>query len=214
MPGALAVLGAAALLTGCTSSSGGATTSTTPGSSTGTAPQSSAPTSAPTASAPSPPTTSTATATSSATPKCASADLSGTVDATKGSGAAGSIYYPVDLTNVSGGTCFLRGNPGVSFVTGPSGTQLGRSARWTTSPPPTTVTLQPGQTGHATLQVAEASNYDASQCKPATAHYLRIYPPNDTGSLVVPFTARACSARLPAALGSQLSVSVVQPGGG
>jgi hypothetical protein len=75
-----------------------------------------------------------------------------------------------------------------------------------------TVTLAPGQVAHATLQVAQAGNYDPAQCKPVTAHWLRIFPPDQTAPLYVSFTTKACSARLPHSVGSQLAVSVFQPG--
>jgi hypothetical protein len=131
---------------------------------------------------------------------------------TKGSAAAGSVYYPLDLTNISGSTCTVFGYPGVSFVSGPSGSILGRAAHRNPVTAATTVTLAPGQTAHATLQVAEAGNYDPSQCQPVTAHWLRIYPPNQTVPLYAQFTTQACSARLPEGIGSQLSITVFQPG--
>ena len=78
--------------------------------------------------------------------------------------------------------------------------------------PAATVTLAPGAVAHATLQVAEAGNYDATQCKPVTAHWLKIFPPDQTGAAYAPFTTQACSAQLPNNIGSQLSISVIQPG--
>jgi hypothetical protein len=134
------------------------------------------------------------------------------VNTSKPGAAAGSVYYPLELTNTSGSTCTLFGYPGVSFVTGPSGTQLGQAASRNPVAAATTVTLAPGQVAHATLQVVQAANYDPAQCSPVTAHWLRVYPPNQFGSLYVQFTATACSGRLPHGVGNQLSVSVMQPG--
>jgi Domain of unknown function (DUF4232) len=145
---------------------------------------------------------------------CASSDLKAVVDIAQSSGAAGSVYYPIDFTNSSSGQCSLYGYPGVSFVTGNRGTQLGRAASRDTAAGPTAVTLAPGQTAHATLRVAEAGNFDASQCQPVTAHWLKVYPPNQFTPLYVPFTTQACSARLPSDVGSQLSVFVVASGPG
>ena len=51
-------------------------------------------------------------------------------------------------------------------------------------------TLSPGQTVHAELQVADAQNYPAAGCGLVTAHWLKIYPPNQTAPLYVSFTAR------------------------
>lgn len=136
----------------------------------------------------------------------------GEVKISASGGAAGSIYYPLDLTNTSDTTCTLFGYPGVSFVTGPDGTQLGAAANRDPVTAATTVTLGPGQVAHAFLQVAEAGNYDQAQCQPVATHYLRIYPPDQTIALVVPFTTQVCSAALPAGIGSQLGITVMQPG--
>jgi Domain of unknown function (DUF4232) len=145
---------------------------------------------------------------------CATSALKVTVNIAKSNGAAGSIYYPLDFTNASGSTCTLLGYPGVSFVTGNPGTLMGRAATRNPVAPSATVTLTPGQVAHATLQVAEAGNYTPSQCKPVTAHWLRVFPPDQAAALDIPFTTQACSARLPHDVGSQLSVSVIQPGAG
>jgi hypothetical protein len=195
-----ALLSTAALLVACgtaSQSTGGAATASTPtAAATSAAPVSSAP----------------ATISSAAVTMCATSALKAAVNTAKPGAAAGSIYYPLDLTNISGSTCTVFGYPGVSFVTGPSGTLIGRAATRNPVKPATTVTLAPGQVAHATLQVAQAGNYDPAQCKPVTAHWLRIFPPDQTAPLFVSFTTTACSARLPHSVGSQLAVSVFQPG--
>jgi hypothetical protein len=157
-------------------------------------------------------TASPAPAASAGVTSCTTSALKAELDTAKSSGAAGSIYYPLDLTNISGSTCTLLGYPGVSFVTGPSGTLLGRTATRNPVAPAATITLAPGQVAHATLQVAEAGNYNQAQCSPVTAHWLRVFPPDQTAALYLHFTTQACSARLPHGVGSQLSVSVVRPG--
>jgi len=204
-----ALVGAAALLAACTSASqttGGSTPAT----------QSAAAAASTSAAAPTSPAPATSDSSSSdgggAVTMCATSALKGTVNTAAAGAAAGSIYYPLDLTNTSGSTCTVFGYPGVSFVTGPSGTLLGRAASRNPAKPAATVTLVPGQVAHATLQVAQAGNYDPAQCKPVTAHWLRIYPPDQTVPLYVRFKAQACSARLPHSIGSQLSVTVFQPG--
>lgn len=195
-----ALLSTAALLVACDTASqstgGGAAASTPTAAATSAAPVSSAP----------------ATSSSAAVTMCATSALKAAVNTAKPGAAAGSIYYPLDLTNISGSTCTVFGYPGVSFVTGPSGTLIGRAATRNPVKPATTVTLAPGQVAHATLQVAQAGNYDPAQCKPVTAHWLRIFPPDQTAPLFVSFTTTACSARLPHSVGSQLAVSVFQPG--
>ena len=71
------------------------------------------------------------------------------------------------------------------------------------------ITLAPGQTAHAELQVVDAANYPPSSCGLVTAHWLKIYPPNQTAPLYVSFTAQACSK--PKTI---LTVQTVQPGAG
>jgi uncharacterized protein DUF4232 len=192
-----ALLSTAALLAACdtaSQSAGGPAAAGTPtaaATSTSTAPASPAP--------------ATSSSGSAAVTMCATSALKAAVNTAKPGAAAGSIYYPLDLTNVSGSTCTVFGYPGVSFVTGPSGTLIGRAATRNPVKPATTVTLAPGQ-------VAQAGNYDPAQCKPVTAHWLRIFPPDQTAPLYVSFTTKACSARLPHSVGSQLAVSVFQHG--
>ena len=197
-----ALLSTAALLAACDTASQSAGEPAAAGT-----PTAAATSTAPTSAAPA-----TTSSSSAAVTMCATSALKASVNTAKPGAAAGSIYYPLDLTNISGGTCTVFGYPGVSFVTGPSGTLIGRAATRNPVKPATTITLTPGQVAHATLQVAQAGNYDPAQCKPVTAHWLRIFPPDQTAPLYVSFTTKACSARLPHSVGSQLAVSVFQPG--
>ena len=151
---------------------------------------------------------------SPAVPACSPSDLTAAVPSGAGGAAAGSTYYPLNLTNHSGKSCYLYGYPGVSFVTSPSGSQVGAAASRNPAVTPATVVLAPGQTAHVTVQVVNALNYSKSDCKPVTAHWLKIYPPGQYGALYVKFTAMTCSATLPAKLGSPLSVDAVKGGAG
>jgi hypothetical protein len=144
---------------------------------------------------------------------CPSTGLRVRVAVNQAGGAAGSVYYPIDFTNVSGSTCTLFGYPGVSFSTGPGGSQIGRAAGRDPAAPPMTVTLTAGAVAHATVQVAQAGNYSPSQCKPVTAHWLKIYPPNQFKPLFTPFTTQACAGKLPGA-GDQLTIFAMRPGAG
>ncbi|MBO0818890.1 MAG: DUF4232 domain-containing protein [Actinobacteria bacterium] len=179
--------------------------------------------SSPTASQPAPAHTSAAATPSPATSAhasggagCSSSNLTIKVNTSQSGGAAGSVYYPIDFTNTSGSSCTLFGYPGVSFVTGPraSGNQIGRAADRNTSAAAATVTIPPGGDAHAVLQVVDAGNYSPSACRPVTAHWLRVYPPGETVPVYASFTSRACSADLPAKLGSPLSVYPVRGGAG
>jgi hypothetical protein len=145
---------------------------------------------------------------------CASAALTAHVNVTQGGAAAGSTYVPIDFTNTSASACTLDGYPGVSFVRSRTGSQLGKPAARNPAAAATMVTLAPGGVAHATLQVAEAGNYSQSACSPVMAHWLKIFPPNQGTAIYARYEARACSARLPAKLGSQLAVYVVRPGAG
>jgi hypothetical protein len=122
---------------------------------------------------------------------CATSALRATVGS--GSAGAGSSYYPIDLTNTSGASCTLFGYPGVSFVTGIGGSQVGRPAA--RSPGSSTlVTLAAGATAHATLQVVDALNYPASRCTVTKVHWLKIYPPGQFTALYARFSAQTCAA--------------------
>jgi uncharacterized protein DUF4232 len=145
---------------------------------------------------------------------CATSDLSGTVVVGQGGAAAGSTYYPLNLTNNSKSPCSLFGYPGVSFVTGPSGSQIGQPATRNPAVPPATVVLSPGRTAHVTLQVVDALNYSKSACQPVKAHWIKVFPPGQFSALYVKFTALTCSAKLPGNLGSPLTVDAVKSGVG
>jgi hypothetical protein len=126
------------------------------------------------------------------------------------SGTAGSFYYPLQFTNVSGSACTMYGYPGVAFVTGPGGSPIGGAAVRDPAFASELVTLAPGAVAHASLQVAIAANYPANICDPVTAHWLQVYPPNQYSALYVPFTAQTCTGSIPS--GSTLGIYVVRPG--
>ena len=110
---------------------------------------------------------------------------------TRGDAAAGSVYYTLRFTNQSGGACTLTGYPGVSAVD-LRGKRLGSPA--SRSPARArTVTLANNETAGALLQISQAVNFPASGCHPVTAAGLRVYPPNQTGSRLVPIPFNACS---------------------
>ncbi len=125
-------------------------------------------------------------------------------------GAAGSIYYPLEFTSTSASACTMYGYPGVSFVSRPGGRQLGGAATRNPTFPARLVTLAPGATAHASLQVEIAQDYPAATCKPVTAHWLRIYPPGQYVPLYLAFTAQTCTGAVPG--GSTLGIYVVRPG--
>ena len=204
---ALLCTGALAAACGSTSSNNSAGSPASPAASPAAATPSSAPA---TSAAPTP----TAPPSTPSAPACSPADLSAVVNTSPGGAAAGSTYYPLNFTNTSKSSCYLYGYPGVSFVTGPSGSQIGEPASRNPAVAPSTVILPPGGTAHVTIQVVNALNYSKSDCQPVTAHWLKVFPPGQFSALYVKFSALTCSVKLPAKLGSPLSVDVVKGGQG
>jgi Protein of unknown function (DUF4232) len=145
--------------------------------------------------------------------ECPVVDLKVTIGA--GNGAAGSIYYPLDFTNTSNAACTMYGYPGVAFVTKEGGAAagaavLGAPAFRDAALAPTLVTVAPGATAHASLQVQDAQNYPVAICKPVTGRWLQVYPPGSKAAEYVRFTAETCTGKIPS--GSTLGIYVVRPG--
>jgi Protein of unknown function (DUF4232) len=203
---AAAVAFCAVTVAACGSAGSGQTTSSGSGPAASGAPATSSATgtpaqaSSPSASAPTAP---------SAPAACATSGLQVSVPVSKGNAAAGSSYYPIDFANTSGASCTLYGYPGVSFVSGIGGSQIGIPATRNPTTPKQLITLAPSQTAHAELQVVDAENYPPADCGLVTAHWLKIYPPNQTAPLYVSFTAKACTKSK-----TILTVQTVQPGSG
>ena len=83
--------------------------------------------------------------TATAVPACTAGDLGAWVAVTQGNGAAGSVFYPLQFTNLSRHACAMRGFPGVSAIDR-NGHQLGSPAGWSHVIPSRTVVLAPGGT--------------------------------------------------------------------
>ena len=124
-------------------------------------------------------------------------------------GYAGGVYQVIDFTNTSGSTCTLYGYPGVSLVSGPPYMQIGLAAKRSTSTPRTLVTLAPGATANALLQIVDALNYPTASCGPAKATALKIYPPNQTVPVYLPNTSTGCTKPV-----QILYIGAVRPGSG
>lgn len=111
---------------------------------------------------------------------------------TDGNGAAGSVYYSLELTNLSGHSCTLAGYPGVSGVN-ISGSMLGTAAARAATPTPHTITLRNGASATSVLRIVDVGALSSSACRPVTAAGLRVYPPNTSSAKFVPFPFAACS---------------------
>ncbi|MGH2870498.1 MAG: DUF4232 domain-containing protein [Solirubrobacteraceae bacterium] len=130
-------------------------------------------------------------ATSASTPACSAAGLVNWINP-NGNGAAGTIFYQLRFTNLSGHRCTLHGYPGVSGID-LHGHRLGAAARRSTSPVHV-IALNNGATAKAVLGIAESSFFPPATCKPTTAAGLRVFAPNQSASKVVPFPFGVCSA--------------------
>ncbi|MCR6488981.1 DUF4232 domain-containing protein [Amycolatopsis sp. OK19-0408] len=126
----------------------------------------------------------------------------------KGDAAAGSLYRPLLITNKKVEPCTVQGFPGVSYVAGDDGHQVGEAAyRSGTKGDP--VRLKPGQTAAAVIQLVNVHNYPDDICRPTPVRGLRIYLPQETDSNFVPMPGTGCANDdLP---GNQLSVKTVHP---
>jgi Protein of unknown function (DUF4232) len=124
---------------------------------------------------------------------CLTSALRATLGAAEGT--AGSAYQVIVLANISGKTCALYGYPGVSFVTGVGGSQIGKDAARDRTTAPKVVTLAPGQSGSFALRVVDAAALPTASCDPVTAKWLKIFPPENTAALYVGYAARACAGK-------------------
>nr|WP_305788852.1 DUF4232 domain-containing protein [Actinoplanes lichenis] len=124
---------------------------------------------------------------------CTASDLKITDEAAAGGGSAGHHSEYLIFENVTGKACSLEGYPGVSFVTGDSGKQVGKAFARAGGDTPL-IMLTPGDRVHATIQIADPRNVDAGDCKPVEVRGYRIYPPDETAAVFVSKPQTACSA--------------------
>jgi len=137
------------------------------------------------------------------TPRCATSALVVWLDVPPGHDFAGGAGYDLEFTNLSGHACTLRGYPGVSAVR-LSGRRLGSPAGWA-GPAATTVRLASGATATARLQINDPSGYSTRCLVPPpwqqpwrgwtapTAAGLRVYPPDQFASKLIPYPFSACA---------------------
>ncbi|MGA9856968.1 MAG: DUF4232 domain-containing protein [Solirubrobacteraceae bacterium] len=107
-------------------------------------------------------------------------------------GTAGTFFYDLRFTNLSGRSCTLRGYPGVSAVNLRGG-KVGGAATRLSGHPITTVTLAPLATATATVGLVDVGAIGPKACRPVTAAGFRVFPPNQRASRLVPFPFAACS---------------------
>ncbi|WJZ02245.1 hypothetical protein CFREI_04745 [Corynebacterium freiburgense] len=124
-------------------------------------------------------------------PSCSAQQL--TAETSDSEGAAGSMFHTVTFTNTADTECSLIGYPGVSLVDAKDN-QLGAPADRESGDPGTPVTLLPGGQASFTLRIQNALAYDPKTCSATdTATHLKIYPPEEHASILLPFQATTCT---------------------
>lgn len=136
--------------------------------------------------------------------ECKVADL--TLSLAGGDAAAGTTYRQLRFTNSGGRTCTIQGFPGVSYVTGDDGHQVGPAAYRVGTKGPA-ITLRPGQMAYAPLGFVQVRNYDPAVCEPTAVRGLRVYPPHEYDSMYLPAPGTGCAGDPP---GNQLTVRTIQ----
>ncbi|HEY3707807.1 MAG TPA: DUF4232 domain-containing protein [Amycolatopsis sp.] len=195
---------AALLLSAC----GGGTT-TASGTTSSSAPSSSASPAATASSSPSTPDSSAGTGAPAPGPAtdnglCKAGDVS--LSLGQGDAGAGSSYRPLNIKNTSGKPCTIQGFPGVSYVGGDNGQQIGPPA-FRSGEKGAAVKLSPGQSAAADIQFVQVQNFDPAVCKPTPVKGLRVYLPQETASNFIADPGTGCAGgNLP---GNQLSVKTV-----
>jgi hypothetical protein len=195
---------AALLLSAC---GGGTTTASSDTSSS--APSSSASPAATASSSPSTPGSSSATGAPAPDPApdnglCKAGDVA--LSLGQGDAGAGSAYRPLNIKNTSGKPCTIQGFPGVSYVGGDNGQQIGLPA-FRSGEKGAAVKLNPGQSAAADIQFVQVRNFDPAVCKPTPVKGLRVYLPQETASNFLADPGTGCAGgNLP---GNQLSVKTV-----
>ena len=145
-----------------------------------------------------------------AVPACTAEDLGAWVAVSQGNGAAGSLYLPLQFTNLSRHACAMRGFPGVSAVDR-NNHQLGSPASWDHAVSARTVVLARGATAHTILRYGDVAVTTAPGCHPTFGTFeLRIYPPGQRRATYAAFDLQACSHAGPI----YLSVEPIRPGVG
>ena len=119
-----------------------------------------------------------------------------------GNGAAGTILYEIQISNIGHSTCTLHGYPGVSELN-IHGNQVGKPASHSGAKP--LVTVKPGGTAHFVLTYHEAG---AICLHPVHGAVLRVFPPGQFHSQLVELALPQCPGK------SIMSVDAVHPGTG
>ncbi len=118
------------------------------------------------------------------------------------SGAAGTIYQHMILTNTGHRNCHMSGFP-TAFLYGSNGYALGNSAAARVQPAPVDITLAPNESANTVLGYPQAGNFDPGVCSNDKSVSVKIYPPSSTTSLEASVAVAWCPG---------FSESSMQPG--
>ncbi len=121
---------------------------------------------------------------------CAASELS--LGLGREDGSAGSVTIPLVLSNVGARACTLTGFPGVSYVTGRDGTEVGAAAS-RSGDAGAAVVLAPGDRATATVRAVQVLNYPTDDCEPTSVAGLRVYPPNAADALYAARPGTGCA---------------------
>jgi hypothetical protein len=100
----------------------------------------------------------------------------------------------LQLRNIGSSACTLYGYPGVSWVAGADGHQVGAAAVRQTDPSGSgekSLTLAPGALASAPLDIVDAEVFPRSQCKPVSVRGLRVYPPGEKAAMFLSLPTQA-----------------------
>jgi hypothetical protein len=139
---------------------------------------------------------------------CLTRYLNGSVGLSQG--AAGSTYIAIVFKNLNNVPCTLYGFPGVAQAAGTPVTDIGNPSTEDHSTARELVTLQPGGYANATLRIVQGLNYPTATCKPVSAQWLAVIPPNQYVPLYIHYSSTACKSTSV----HLLSVTAVRPGNG
>jgi hypothetical protein len=124
-------------------------------------------------------------------------------------GTPGRTYMVIVFKNLNNYPCSLYGYPGVALDGGKPATPIGLPAAEDPATPRELVILGPHKRASALLQIMHAANYPAATCKPVTAQWLQIIPPNQTVPIYLGYTSQTCAKPV-----QILTVDAVRPGAG
>jgi hypothetical protein len=122
--------------------------------------------------------------------RCTANNLAVWVYADGGDTVGNTTFYHLEFSNIGRSTCALAGFPGVVATT-LHRTELGAPAVREYGVPAQTIDIAPGATAHSLIGYV-GGRVDAA-CKPASAGYLQVTPPNTAGSKRAYFPLPVCT---------------------